>query len=226
MPVDCNAAAYFDLTTRSATNNIGAATCTMWVYPASSGSHVYLDFSRGTSTSSRFEFLFNGTNWQIGGRALDADGFSTHGGAAYSNYATNWHFATARIDFSNATGYLDVFSVKNGHVSSSGAMASMTAGNTSATDSQGATVGAQPGGGNVPDAIIDDVCFYTRLLSTAELENMYYTKKNPSLNSLVHRWRLKEKHPGSAAATLVDEGTIGTATTITGTLNYAEGVLP
>lgn len=226
MPLYFNNGPRFTLTNKSATNNVPAATCCMWIYPViPTGSDIYLDFTIGTGTSSRFELLNNGTLWQLGGRALDSDSFSSIQTPTFMNYLNNWHFTVARIDFSNAYAYVDTFDIPNGHLSTSGSMTNMTAGNTSATNSVAATIGAQDG--NPINGYLDDICFYNRLLSAPEIEDMYYKQKEPSEYGLVHRWRLKEKHPTSSAVTLIDSGSIGTATTITGgTLTYVEGILP
>ena len=228
MPVQLNGSSYFNVTTLSALNNVSAATVALWTHPTVSGSHVWLDFSRGGSTSSRFEMLYSGSNWQIGGRALDSDGFSSIT-LTLGSYANNEHFFATAIDFSNATGYIWVMDSVNGINSTSGSMTSMTSGNTSATNSQEATVFSQPGGSSYPTGHGGDVCMWTRLLTTAEVQSMYTCRNagNTVLpQSLVHRWRMREKHPGSTATTLIDEGTIGSASSITGTLTYSAIALP
>lgn len=225
MPLYFNNAPYFSLSNTSATNNVPAATMCMWIYPLSSASDVYLDFSKGDGTSSRFEFLWSGSLWQVSGRALDSDNYSTVQTSAMSNYLNYWHFVTACIDFSGAYAYIDVYDLPNGITTASGSMTNMTAGNTSATDSVQAYIGAQDG--NATDAYLDDICFYNRLLSSGELQTMYDNKgKTVSEYGLVHRWRMREKNPTSTASTLVDCGSIRTATTINnGSLTYVEGIL-
>lgn len=228
MPVTLNGSSYFDITTKSALNNVSAATVAMWVYPTTGSSEVWLDFSRGGSTSSRFEMLYNGSSWQIGGRALDSDSFSFIQ-LSLGNYANNEHFVVTAIDFANATGYIWVIDSVNGFNSTSGSMTSMTAGNTSSTDSQAATVFSQPGGSSIATGDAADVCMWTRLLTTAEVQSMYTCRNAGSTvlpQSLVHRWRLREKHPTSTAGTIIDEGSIGSATSITGTLTYSGRALP
>lgn len=225
MPLYFNNAPEISVTNKSATNNIGAGSLCMWIYPVEPvESDVYMDFNKGDGTSSRFEFLYDGSVWQIGGRALDSDSFSTVQTSSFSNYVNVWHFATARIDFSNAYAYIDIYNQPNGHTSASGSMTNMTAGNTSATDSQQVYIGAQ--NGNAISAYLEDICFYNRLLSAAELQDMYIKKKNPSEYGLVHRWRMREQHPTSTASVVVDSGSLRSASSITGTLTYVDGVLP
>lgn len=228
MPVQLNGSSRFELTTRSALNNVSEATVAMWVYPTTSGTDVWLDFSKGDSTSSRFEMLYDGSDWQIGGRALDGDDFSTLT-MSLGNYANNEHLFVAAIDFVNAIGYIRVIDVPNGFNATSGSMTSMTAGNTSATDSQVAAVFSQPGGSNEPTGYAGDICMWTRIMKDSEIVSLYTCRNAGNTvipQNMVHRWRLREKHPGATATTLIDEGSIGSASTITGTLTYSSVVLP
>lgn len=228
MPLYFNNVPHIELSDKSTLRNIATATVTMWVYPvAPLGNYIYIDIAYGIGGSARLEILWNngGAFWQLGGRALDADAFSTIVTGAFANYANNWHFLACRMDYSNAFGYIDVYDEINGHTTASGAMTNMTAGNTSNTDSfrnHYVSTAGNPVSGN-----IDDVCIYTRLLSNNEIIDMYYKKKQPSEYLLAHRLRMKEKHPGSTATAVVDTGYLQSATSIVGgNVTYADGILP
>ncbi len=121
-------------------NNVTGATALFVakVDPAAASAAVLYAFSRGTDTIGRWtaSSVIANRNIRVQRRRLDADGFTTVTSADNEFLVSTWYVSTSESDFSTARSRLWM----NG--ASIGDATSGTPGNTSATNSVGARIGA------------------------------------------------------------------------------------
>ncbi len=224
---------YLTIVTRPQLKNVAGATIMCWfkmnAYPSVLAGLVA--FSTGNSTTaSRLSLSIDNVTSpaRIGcrARALDNDVISTLTDNAAGNTLTTgiWYHGAIACDFSTKTGYLYL----NGDAHTSGTLTTMTAGNTSNNDSQHASIGALPGANNFLNADIEDARVYSRVLSAAEIKDIYTTRTQTPTNvyGLVGHYHLNENTGTLANGSAKDLSSVASALNVAGTAPvYSAGVL-
>jgi hypothetical protein len=193
------------LSNRDFLRNVSGGTLMFWATLSALGvARSAISISIGTGTATRAKMsssVGNGMDLRI--RVLDADVASsvitTPGGEL--NTTDRFHVAGV-INFSNTTGIIYI----NGVQITTGVFTGLTAGNTSNTAAQIATIGANETGSSAPwFGDLEDVRVYGRILGAGEIASIYTARGSDGIvDSLQGRWPLNDGAQGTNSAVLSD----------------------
>lgn len=200
--------------------NIAGASLTGWLnassFPAGLGSTVFPWCFLNGNTAIRLGLL---TVTQAGGvhargsaRRLDADGVSSATGTTTITTATNW-FLAMTADF-NQNGTKNLLIYVNAVLEGTTNVASWT-GNLDAAACQSGSIGSFGNGTAFFDGTLDDMRFYTRVLSQAEITGIYTARgRDSDLNGIATRYSLNEAASGAAtgAGSVIERTRLANAT--------------
>jgi len=211
---------YTSVGATSAANGITSYSVSAWVNLASSTVTEQFVFARGSSNTYNGQLYLYVNAHEIN---LDVESVNTaHVTASSSAVIINtntWYYVTATVDGSNA--YIYVNGVLNSTTAlSGGATALMTAG--TAYDNQ-TTIGAQTFSSFTPQNMlngsIDDVRFYSRTLSQAEITQLYSgTSPTNCDQTCIGYWKLDEQGGNTAR-----DSSLGSGINLTDNANTPSG---
>ena len=200
--------------------NIAGASLTGWLnatsVPAGLGSTVFLWCFLNANTAIRLGLLTvtqaGGVHARASARRLDSDGVSSATGTTTIAINTRW-FLALTADF-NELGTKNLLIYVNGVLEGTTNVASWT-GNLDASVCQSGAIGSFGNGTAFVDGTLDDMRFYTRVLSASDVKGIYTARGRDSvLNSIALRYSLCEAGSGAAtgAGSIIERTRLANAT--------------
>jgi hypothetical protein len=203
--------------------NVSGATLMCWYLGESlANTEDYIvHFSTTNNIQSRCGIGRRSGLFRASARRLDGDLVTNLDGATSPSNGVLYHLAVTY----NFTGQSLILYV-NGAQDGSAAPSSWT-GNTSNTAGTG-RIGTRADGSatNDMDGVLEDVRAYNRALSAEEVNTIYQARgRDKIVNGLLHRYKMIEGSPGSAASTIVDIGSLKIDGSASGTPAYVTSLI-
>lgn len=208
-------------------NNVSACCGSAWFILSAAPSSTpdafrMLSLSTEARTDfSRFAFGIGTTNSviNVSARTVDTDPGAALNGTVSVPLSTLTHIAV-NLDFVNNLFYTYINGIYSETIAGD-----WTPGNTNAGNSLAAALGASPAGLRFySDCTLEDIRFYNRLLTAAEIGEIFYMRGRPCvLNGLSARWTLRGKQDGhvcTGAESMINEVNTSLNATPTAGIQY------